>query len=44
VHLGHHNPPGPELTERLAEYGARPGRDGEVVRVEPGGGTGVRRR
>lgn len=35
VHLGHHNPPGPELAARLAAYGARPGRDGEVVVVGP---------
>lgn len=33
VHLGHHNPPGPELEARLAGLGARPGADGEVVVV-----------
>ncbi|MBI1376915.1 MAG: MBL fold metallo-hydrolase [Frankiales bacterium] len=31
VHLGHHNPPGPELDRVLAAWGARAGRDGEVV-------------
>lgn len=29
VHLSHHNPPEPELVQRLAASGARPGRDGE---------------
>jgi adenosylcobinamide kinase/adenosylcobinamide-phosphate guanylyltransferase len=29
VHLSHHNPPEPELVDRLAAVGARPGRDGE---------------
>lgn len=33
VHLSHHNPPEPELTATLAESGARPGRDGELVAV-----------
>ena len=33
VHLGHHNPPITRLRERLRECGARPGTDGEVVRV-----------
>lgn len=41
VHLGHHNPPISELTQRLSSVGARPGRDGEVVRV--GHGFSVRR-
>jgi adenosylcobinamide kinase/adenosylcobinamide-phosphate guanylyltransferase len=31
VHLGHHNPPSPRLDARLAAWGARPGRDGEVI-------------
>lgn len=33
VHLSHHNPTEPELTAVLSDCGARPGRDGEVVRV-----------
>ncbi|MDQ2627243.1 MAG: bifunctional adenosylcobinamide kinase/adenosylcobinamide-phosphate guanylyltransferase [Actinomycetota bacterium] len=33
VHLSHHNPIEPELTRVLSNSGARPGRDGEVVRV-----------
>ena len=33
VHLSHHNPPELELTAILSDSGARPGRDGEVVRV-----------
>lgn len=33
VHLSHHNPPEPELTEALRDCGARPGRDGELVAV-----------
>jgi adenosylcobinamide kinase/adenosylcobinamide-phosphate guanylyltransferase len=33
VHLSHHNPIEPELTAVLSDSGARPGRDGEVVRV-----------
>ncbi|MEO9326941.1 bifunctional adenosylcobinamide kinase/adenosylcobinamide-phosphate guanylyltransferase [Gordonia aurantiaca] len=33
VHLGHHNPPLGELRRRLAEYGARPGHDGEVLEM-----------
>lgn len=37
VHLSHHNPPGDELAQALAASGARPGRDGEVVRL--GGST-----
>lgn len=36
VHLGHHNPPIARLRERLRECGARPGTDGEVVRVGDG--------
>ena len=35
VHLGHHNPPLGELDGRLAEHGARAGRDGEVVAAGP---------
>jgi adenosylcobinamide kinase / adenosylcobinamide-phosphate guanylyltransferase len=31
VHLSHHNPPEPELSRRLALYGARVVRDGETV-------------
>lgn len=31
VHLSHFNPPGPELARVLRRYGARAGRDGEVV-------------
>lgn len=33
VHLGHHNPPEPALSTVLSRHGARPGRDGEMVRV-----------
>lgn len=33
VHLGHHNPPEPELGRRLAAWGARTVPDGTVVRV-----------
>jgi len=33
VHLSHHNPAGSELTVALSDSGARPGRDGEVIRV-----------
>lgn len=33
VHLSHHNPPGPKLAQTLGQWGARPGRDGEVVRA-----------
>ncbi|MEO6793537.1 MAG: bifunctional adenosylcobinamide kinase/adenosylcobinamide-phosphate guanylyltransferase [Mycobacterium sp.] len=33
VHLSHHNPSEPELTAALVDSGARPGRDGAVVRV-----------
>lgn len=33
VHLSHHNPVEPELTAVLSDSGARPGRDGEVMRV-----------
>lgn len=36
VHLGHHNPPISELTERLSVLGARPGKDGEIVSVGSG--------
>ncbi len=32
VHLSHHNPPEPELAARLAQVGAFPGRDGDLVR------------
>ncbi|GAB2676276.1 bifunctional adenosylcobinamide kinase/adenosylcobinamide-phosphate guanylyltransferase [Thalassiella azotivora] len=40
VHLSHHNPPEPRLTQRLAVWGARPGRDGEVLTVRaPAGAT-----
>lgn len=28
IHLGHHNPPEPELTTTLARWGVEPGRDG----------------
>jgi adenosylcobinamide kinase/adenosylcobinamide-phosphate guanylyltransferase len=37
VHLSHHNPIEPELTAVLSDSGARPGRDGEVVRVGTAG-------
>ncbi|RVW10022.1 MBL fold metallo-hydrolase [Prescottella agglutinans] len=33
VHLSHHNPPTPELSERLAPWGARIVDDGAVVRI-----------
>ncbi|MBU9762921.1 MBL fold metallo-hydrolase [Mycobacterium sp. TNTM28] len=33
VHLSHFNPPGPELAPMLGRYGARAGRDGELVRL-----------
>jgi adenosylcobinamide kinase/adenosylcobinamide-phosphate guanylyltransferase len=33
VHLGHHNPPEPELRQRLADLGAEPGQDGQVLAV-----------
>jgi adenosylcobinamide kinase / adenosylcobinamide-phosphate guanylyltransferase len=33
VHLSHHNPPEPRLASRLAAWGARAGRDGEVIQV-----------
>ncbi len=33
VHLGHHNPPEPELQARLAALGAQPGHDGQVLDV-----------
>jgi adenosylcobinamide kinase/adenosylcobinamide-phosphate guanylyltransferase len=33
VHLSHHNPPGAALDQRLRPWGARAGRDGEVIRV-----------
>lgn len=35
VHLSHHNPPEPELTAALADSGARPGRDGEILGAVP---------
>lgn len=35
VHLSHHNPPELELTAALADSGARPGRDGEIVGATP---------
>lgn len=31
VHLGHHNPPIARLRQRLAQFGARPGGDGEII-------------
>ncbi|MFP5346491.1 MAG: bifunctional adenosylcobinamide kinase/adenosylcobinamide-phosphate guanylyltransferase [Actinomycetes bacterium] len=31
VHLGHHNPPEPQLVRELAAWGARPGEDGETL-------------
>lgn len=37
VHLSHHNPIESELTGVLSNSGARPGRDGEVVRVGAAG-------
>ncbi|WP_046301140.1 bifunctional adenosylcobinamide kinase/adenosylcobinamide-phosphate guanylyltransferase [Mycobacterium sp. UM_Kg27] len=42
VHLSHHNPSEPELTAVLSDSGARPGRDGEVVRVGAAGGRSTR--
>ncbi len=33
IHLSHHNPAEPELVRRLAAWGARPGRDREVITV-----------
>lgn len=42
VHLSHHNPPEPELTAVLSDSGARPGRDGEVVRVGTAGEASTR--
>jgi adenosylcobinamide kinase/adenosylcobinamide-phosphate guanylyltransferase len=33
VHLSHHNPPDADLHERLRAWGARAGRDGEVIRL-----------
>ena len=35
IHLSHHNPTEPELTATLADSGARPGYDGEPVRIGP---------
>lgn len=35
VHLGHHNPPEPELVVALAGLGAEPGRDGQRLAVPP---------
>ncbi|UER54644.1 MBL fold metallo-hydrolase [Kineosporiaceae bacterium SCSIO 59966] len=40
VHLGHHNPPEPQLSSRLAAWGAAAGRDGEALTV----GVGARPR
>lgn len=34
VHLSHHNPPGTELADTLANWRARPGRDGEVITLD----------
>jgi phosphoribosyl 1,2-cyclic phosphodiesterase len=34
VHLGHHNPPGPVLAERLGQHGARALPDGAELQVE----------
>ncbi|CAJ1497394.1 bifunctional adenosylcobinamide kinase/adenosylcobinamide-phosphate guanylyltransferase [[Mycobacterium] holstebronense] len=42
VHLSHHNPSEPELTAVLSDSGARPGRDGEVVRVGAADGGATR--
>jgi adenosylcobinamide kinase/adenosylcobinamide-phosphate guanylyltransferase len=42
IHLSHHNPPEPELAAVLSDSGARPGRDGEVVRVGAGGARPIR--
>lgn len=42
VHLSHHNPPEPELTAVLSDSGARPGRDGEVVRMGAAAGRATR--
>ncbi|MGV0624357.1 bifunctional adenosylcobinamide kinase/adenosylcobinamide-phosphate guanylyltransferase [Mycolicibacter minnesotensis] len=39
VHMSHHNPPEPELAAVLSDSGARPGHDGEVVRVGSVGGA-----
>jgi adenosylcobinamide kinase/adenosylcobinamide-phosphate guanylyltransferase len=33
IHLGHHNPPEPELSRRLAAFGATPAHDHEVFTV-----------
>lgn len=33
IHLSHHNPPGAELARVLGQWGARAGRDGDVVRM-----------
>jgi adenosylcobinamide kinase / adenosylcobinamide-phosphate guanylyltransferase len=35
IHLGHHNPPTPELTERLAQIGAEVVDDGTVLGARP---------
>ena len=35
IHLGHHNPPTPELTQRLAEWGAEVHDDGAVLTTGP---------
>ncbi|MFL0178435.1 bifunctional adenosylcobinamide kinase/adenosylcobinamide-phosphate guanylyltransferase [Mycobacterium sp. SMC-15] len=42
VHLSHHNPSESELTAVLSDSGARPGRDGEVVRVGAADGHATR--
>jgi adenosylcobinamide kinase/adenosylcobinamide-phosphate guanylyltransferase len=35
IHLGHHNPPTPELTQRLTEWGAEVHDDGAVLTTGP---------
>ncbi|HEU0191448.1 MAG TPA: bifunctional adenosylcobinamide kinase/adenosylcobinamide-phosphate guanylyltransferase [Mycobacterium sp.] len=42
VHLSHHNPPEAELAETLRNWGARAGRDGEVVTVGSPAGVPAR--
>lgn len=42
VHLGHHNPPEPELAAALALLGAAPGRDGERLAVPARAGRAAR--
>jgi adenosylcobinamide kinase/adenosylcobinamide-phosphate guanylyltransferase len=39
VHLGHHNPPAPELSRRLAPWGARITADGTALRTVAGGSS-----